>query len=688
MSLESRIRDVVLAIAFDIKSLFWGLGQKANIENPTFAGQVLMPEGSLTRPGLAFDNDGAPDTGFVHLSDGIFSAVSNTQEVMRFQSNSVLSLVQQVTTVVDTHRMIQGNYGTFWRNDGNALYLMVTAAGDQWGSWTGQRPLIVNLATGIAYINGNAATASKLASPVNINGVPFDGANSINVPIVGGDVTQQIRPKSYGGLAADNLASTLQVEAASSDPGDAAYMIFHRPGQFAAGFGLDVNNRWSVGGWSHGPISYAIYHEGFKPGKADVGLPNVDNTADASKPVSATQQAAIDSKALEDRQNMLPNGGLQLGMLGWVTSTPMGVGQSAYWGASATAAGLGLGVYVANSPVMECAPSTQYTVSGDTLLLGAGVKGYTYLDFEVYDASGTIVQDSSETTISGAHDFNDSPHRRNEHKLTTTTPLTASTMRVRFVAQITAADTITSGIIGFRRIKVERGSQVSGWSDEATLRLLQEQMNGRLSGNISLAIGSDLNTVTAPGLYRLNTAINLPPTAGSGYGQLIVSKGSNTLTQILSNHENGDLFSRSATGDTAEGPWYWTPWGALIYARHLKTVDGQSLLGSGDLAVSFAETTSRFKDNQIDASQTIDLAAGGSKEFANFSGLLIVTDISGGAMRMHMCGGSASTVIGSHGAMQDFPVEHSSAINGYTVGNSAAGARTISIVAIRTHTGS
>ena len=31
--------------------------------------------------------------------------------------------------------------------------------------------------------------------------------------------------------------------------------------------------------------------------KADVGLGNVDNTADADKPVSTTQQAAIDAKA-------------------------------------------------------------------------------------------------------------------------------------------------------------------------------------------------------------------------------------------------------------------------------------------------------------------------------------------------------------------------------------------------------
>ena len=31
--------------------------------------------------------------------------------------------------------------------------------------------------------------------------------------------------------------------------------------------------------------------------KADVGLPNVDNTGDAAKPISAAQQAALNTKA-------------------------------------------------------------------------------------------------------------------------------------------------------------------------------------------------------------------------------------------------------------------------------------------------------------------------------------------------------------------------------------------------------
>src|SRR5574344_1141934 len=56
-------------------------------------------------------------------------------------------------------RSISGDYGTFWRNDGYNLYLMVTAKGDQTGDFTTARPIIVSLSTGICYINGEANSA-------------------------------------------------------------------------------------------------------------------------------------------------------------------------------------------------------------------------------------------------------------------------------------------------------------------------------------------------------------------------------------------------------------------------------------------------------------------------------------------------------------------------------------------------
>ena len=65
----------------------------------------------------------------------------------------------------NSYRLVSGNYGTFWRNDGNALYLMLTNSGDQYGSYNDFRPLSVDLATGVCTISGSAlATESGLSS--------------------------------------------------------------------------------------------------------------------------------------------------------------------------------------------------------------------------------------------------------------------------------------------------------------------------------------------------------------------------------------------------------------------------------------------------------------------------------------------------------------------------------------------
>ncbi|APQ13411.1 hypothetical protein BJP27_18605 [Pseudomonas oryzihabitans] len=45
-------------------------------------------------------------------------------------------------------RHVSSDYGSFWRNDGTALYLLLTAKGDAYGTWNDLRPFAVNLATG------------------------------------------------------------------------------------------------------------------------------------------------------------------------------------------------------------------------------------------------------------------------------------------------------------------------------------------------------------------------------------------------------------------------------------------------------------------------------------------------------------------------------------------------------------
>ncbi len=77
-----------------------------------------------------------------------------------FAVSGVLKTTGEVQTTNGVgYRQVVGNYGTFWYNDGSALYLLMTANGDPYGTFNNLRPFAVNLATGAVYI-ANGLTSS------------------------------------------------------------------------------------------------------------------------------------------------------------------------------------------------------------------------------------------------------------------------------------------------------------------------------------------------------------------------------------------------------------------------------------------------------------------------------------------------------------------------------------------------
>ncbi|EPA9906262.1 tail fiber domain-containing protein [Escherichia coli] len=67
----------------------------------------------------------------------------------------VYSNGQYVSANSDAYRMIFGNYGAFWRNDGTKIYLLSTAENDKFGGWNGNRPFIYDLTTGKVTLGGD-----------------------------------------------------------------------------------------------------------------------------------------------------------------------------------------------------------------------------------------------------------------------------------------------------------------------------------------------------------------------------------------------------------------------------------------------------------------------------------------------------------------------------------------------------
>ncbi|WP_096845168.1 prophage tail fiber N-terminal domain-containing protein [Escherichia coli] len=111
-------------------------------------------------------------------------------------------------------RMIGGEYGALWRNDGAKTYLLLTNQGDVYGGWNALRPLAVDNATGelvvgtklSASLNGNALTATKLQTARTINGGSFDG--TANISLSPADIGCPASPTGWLGTGSNGAFNT------------------------------------------------------------------------------------------------------------------------------------------------------------------------------------------------------------------------------------------------------------------------------------------------------------------------------------------------------------------------------------------------------------------------------------------------------------------------------------------------
>lgn len=188
----------------------------APLNHPTFSGGVEI---TGTTPYIDFHYNNSE-------SDYTFRIVQNTEDTLTLGGKVDVSNTLNVTAggmsvtgnikntgeiqseTTNSYRHVYGNYGAFWRNDGNDLYLMLTNSGDQYGSYNDLRPLSVDFATGVCSISGSAIeTESKLSSTgvyptssvepnLNFNtaltqGFYFaNGANCTNGPFTGASNNQ------------------------------------------------------------------------------------------------------------------------------------------------------------------------------------------------------------------------------------------------------------------------------------------------------------------------------------------------------------------------------------------------------------------------------------------------------------------------------------------------------------------
>ncbi|EMG0910763.1 tail fiber domain-containing protein [Escherichia coli] len=161
--------------------------------------------GNVTRQGWIGYGDA--DTNALQL----YSDVGSNK--ITLETNGQISLNTGSTKIVYTNgeyvaanhnafRMIYGNYGAFWRNDGGSVYLLSTAENDKFGSWNGNRPFIYNLGNGNVMLGGDgnesALTLERASKAARFSGNAFIGGQYLTFDAGAGQSRDYFRFSHWG----------------------------------------------------------------------------------------------------------------------------------------------------------------------------------------------------------------------------------------------------------------------------------------------------------------------------------------------------------------------------------------------------------------------------------------------------------------------------------------------------------
>jgi len=109
---------------------------------------------------------------FRNTSDADVATISNAGAITAAGLTSSAEIIGTMGSGSGQFRMINGNYGAFWRNDGSSTYLLLTNSGDQYGSWNGLRPLYISDSSGYVNMgNGLGVSGGLTADSLNVSGV-------------------------------------------------------------------------------------------------------------------------------------------------------------------------------------------------------------------------------------------------------------------------------------------------------------------------------------------------------------------------------------------------------------------------------------------------------------------------------------------------------------------------------------
>ncbi len=143
------------------------------------------------------NNIGLEQSGQISLNTGSTKVVYTNGEYVAANSNAF--------------RMIYGNYGAFWRNDGSKVYLLSTAENDKFGGWNGYRPFIYDLSSGNVQLGGDGneavLTVERASKAARFSGNAFIKGQHLTLDAGAGQSRDYFRFNHWGDSnnARDNI---------------------------------------------------------------------------------------------------------------------------------------------------------------------------------------------------------------------------------------------------------------------------------------------------------------------------------------------------------------------------------------------------------------------------------------------------------------------------------------------------
>jgi len=224
-------------------------------------GGMLAPfrifDGTIGQPGLGFNNE--VGLGLWRSGPGTMHLVSSNNNMLNVSPTGIASPIK--LTIFGSEVFKAPGFKNWQQiNSGGNLYFVPsdTADGEDFNAAkaiffdsTGK----LNLSSGGLGVTGGLTVVGNVT--FNNSAVSISGASSFVYDGSG----QFVVSGSTGAMPEDvGVNHKLQVRNLTG-AGNAAFMTFHRTGSFASGFGLDIDNKWKVGGWSMGANAYQILHE-------------------------------------------------------------------------------------------------------------------------------------------------------------------------------------------------------------------------------------------------------------------------------------------------------------------------------------------------------------------------------------------------------------------------------------------